>query len=92
MLSAPVDALGDFRLLVQCDILEDVLLEYLKTRPVHDVADVLLVFHRIRVNVLLDVGVGVRGDLQNALLITPLDEILRQTRVLLSGPSQDHQT
>ena len=70
VLAAPVYLLGDFRLLAECHILEDVLLELLKAGAIHNVADVLLVLNRIRIDVLLDVRVGICRDAENALLVT----------------------
>ena len=51
----------------------------------------LFVFHGVGVDVLLDVGVAVLHHLQDAFFVAPLDEILRETRVLLSGAAQEDQ-
>ena len=63
VLAAPVNFLGDLGLFTEGDIPEDILLKLLKAGAVHNVADVLLVLNRLRVDVLLDIGVGIRRNL-----------------------------
>ena len=42
----------------------------------------------VGVNVLLHIVVGVENDLDNAVLVHPLDKILAQTGILLTGSAQ----
>ena len=63
VLAAPVNFLGDLGLFTEGDIPEDILLKLFKAGAVHNVADVLLVLNRLRVDVLFDIGVGIRRNL-----------------------------
>ena len=90
MLAAPIELLLDLCLFRQNDVFENILLELLKSRAVHNIADVLLMLHSVGIDVFFDIGVGVFDELQGALLITPFDEILRQAGISLAGTAQQH--
>ena len=92
MIAAPVKPLRDFSLLRQFNALHDVLEELLESRAVHNVADMLLVLYRVRIYVFLDISVGILDDLQDTLLIAPLDEVLREARISLAGTAEQDQT
>ncbi len=73
-LAAPVDARRALALLPQLHTLERIVHELLEARAVHDVAYVLLALGCIRIDVLLDEGVGVLHDLDDGVLVHPTHE------------------
>ena len=83
VLAAPIDARSDFCLLGQLHTFHDVFEKFLISRSVHDVTDMFLAFESVLVNILLYIRVAVLNNLENALLVGPADEVLRETRVLL---------
>lgn len=87
VLAAPVEDGCYFSLGVQLYPVKNPFLEFLETGPVHDVADMLLVFYRIGIDVFFDVGIAVLDDFHDTLFIAPFDEIFGKTGILLAGPA-----
>lgn len=90
MISSPIQSCGYFRLGRELDSLHDVFAEFFKSRTVHDITDMLLMFYGIGIYIFFNVGVGILNDFEDAFLVAPFDEVLSEARISLSGSAEQN--